>query len=183
MDPSPNTPLEPQRPPSLDRQTRLLLALVVVAALVALFWPRGESSTAPGGTLVDAQGRPQPMASLLTQVTLLHLWATWCPPCLAEIPQVLRLERDLAELPGFRVLLVAVADNQGQVEGFLGKDDADRVLYDPRWEISTRLGTRQLPETYLLVGGKEIEKFVGATEWDDPAIRARIRAAAEDAAH
>jgi len=129
----------------------------------------------PGGFLVDANGRPSPMGDHLEPATLVHFWATWCPPCLTEIPAVLRLRHDIAAPGSVAVLLVAVGDSPDKVKSFLG-DAADQALFDPRWDVAHRYGTRQLPETYLLINGRVADKFVGATEWDDPAVRERLRA-------
>jgi thiol-disulfide isomerase/thioredoxin len=146
------------------------LGALVVLALAAVLWPRGTGSPeAPGGFLIDALGRPTPMATRMAEATLVHFWATWCPPCLTEIPALQRLRRDLSG-PGVGIVMIAVEDNPERVKTFLGGADAD-ALFDPNWEVAHRYGTRQLPETYLVVRGRVVEKFVGATDWDDPAVR------------
>ena len=163
--------------PALSRQARWLVAGLAVAALAALFWPRGEDQgPTAGGFLVDANGRPTPLAGQLAPVTLLHFWATWCPPCIDEVPAIDRLARDLSGEGEFKLLMVAVEDDQAQVARFAGAA-RDRVLYDPSWEVAHRFGTRQLPETYLLVDGKVARKFTGATDWDDPQVRALVNGA------
>ena len=168
----------PARPaPALSRQARWLVAGLAVAALAALFWPRGEDQgPTAGGFLVDANGRPAPLAGQLAPVTLLHFWATWCPPCIDEVPAIDRLARDLSGEGEFKLLMVAVEDDQAQVARFAGAA-GERVLYDPKWEVAHRYGTRQLPETYLLVRGKVARKFTGATDWDDPQVRAVVKGA------
>lgn len=161
-------------------QSRAALALLVICALLALFWPRDRDSraAAPGGFLLDAGGRPSPLGQRLAPVTLVHFWATWCPPCIDEIPALQRLARDLSERPGFTVLMIAVADDPKKVGTFMGPGGADMVLFDPAWDVAHRYGTRQLPETHLVVRGRVLEKFVGQTDWDDPGIRRRIAALA-----
>jgi thiol-disulfide isomerase/thioredoxin len=146
------------------------------AALAALLWPRGDAGPTPAGSLRDADGQLTLFADQLAPVTLLHFWATWCPPCIEEVPAIDRLARELAAEPGFRVLMVAVADDRAQVERFAGAARA-RVLYDPNWEVAHRYATRQLPESHLLVDGRVVRSFVGATDWDDPQIRAVVRGA------
>jgi cytochrome c biogenesis protein CcmG/thiol:disulfide interchange protein DsbE len=158
------------------QQVRLIIAGVVIAALAAMFWPR-ENAGAPAATLlIDAAGRSAPVASELAPVTLLHFWSTRCPPCIEETPAITRLARDLGAEPRFKVMMVAVADDASAVAAFEGVA-AESVLYDPDWKVANRYGTEQLPETYLLVHGKVTRKFVGATNWDDPQIRAAIRQA------
>jgi thiol-disulfide isomerase/thioredoxin len=162
---------------SLGRQARWIAAVITLMGLGVLVWPRGGDSTtaAPAGFLLDAGGRAATLGSHLAPVTLVHFWATWCPPCIEETPALDRLVRDLGGDRNFAVLRVAVADSSSRVEAFLGAG-APGVLYDPQWEVAHRYGTDQLPETYLVVGGRIVEKFIGEVDWDDPAVRQKIAA-------
>lgn len=159
----------------LSRQTQILVVLLAIVALAVVFWPRGDGSReAPGGFLIDAGGRPVPVASRMAPVTLVHFWATWCPPCITEVPSLNRLSDDLAEYRGdFTILMVSVADDMERVESFVG-DRLSSVLYDPQWEVAHRYGTRKLPETYLVVRGEVVERWIGAQDWNDPEIRETI---------
>lgn len=160
--------------PVLDRKTRLGLAALAVLALAALFWPRGENGTkAPGATLYDAGGQAAKLGPQLAPVTLVHFWATWCPPCIQEIPALDRLSRDFAGQHDFRIVMVAVSDSVDKVRTFLGAS-ADGVLFDPKWEVANRYGTDKLPETYLVVNGRVIRKFIGMTDWDNPELRREL---------
>jgi thiol-disulfide isomerase/thioredoxin len=154
----------------------IALAALVVCGLVALFWPGDRSGgDVAGGFLVDATGRPTPLADRLAPVTLVHFWATWCPPCITEIPAVLRLQKEMEKPGEFAVLTIAVGDSPEKVKTFLGAA-AHQALFDPRWDVAHRYGTFQVPETYVLVNGKVADKFVGATEWDRPEVRRKVQA-------
>jgi thiol-disulfide isomerase/thioredoxin len=170
----------PARPEDLavvSRHTRWLLAFLLVASLATLFWPRAGASRAPGGTLIDVSGRPAPLGERLAPVTLVHFWATWCPPCMTEIPSLGRLHEATAEYRGdFSILMIAVADDPERVQQFVGSRIGS-VLFDPSWDVTHRYGTRKLPETYLVVGGEVVERFVGAQNWDDPKIREKVMTA------
>ena len=171
-----DAPASPAPPKRLGLPARLGLAALAVCALAALFWPRGGGSgKEPGGFLYDADGRAATIGPRLAPVTLVHFWATWCPPCIQEIPALQRLSRDFAGHPEFTVLMVAVSDSSDKVRAFLGSG-ADMVLFDPQWEVANRYGTDKLPETYLVVKGQVVRKFVGMTNWDDPALRAELAA-------
>jgi thiol-disulfide isomerase/thioredoxin len=157
------------------------VTLVAVAAALTLFWPRGTGVVdAPGGMLTDAGGRSQTLGAHLAPVTLVHFWATWCPPCLTEVPALDRLAEEYSTYPDFRVLMVAVDDDVATVATFRGGRAGD-MLYDPDWDVAHRYGTRALPETYLVVGGKVIEKWEGMVDWDDPGVRRRLEGALEAA--
>lgn len=179
------TTLPPLAPPApvpakaMGKQARIFFLALTLVSLVAIFYPRGDgTSTAPQGFLLDATGRPVTIGSHFTPVTLLHFWATWCPPCITEIPALERLSADFGGEPGFQIMMVAVDDDPEKVRPFVGSNRAFNVLFDPQWEVSHRYGTRKLPETYVVIRGKVVSslKFVGAQNWDDPRIRQTLQA-------
>ena len=156
----------------LGLPARLGLLALTLCALAALFWPRGDGTfKEPGGFLFDASGQSVTIGTRLAPVTLVHFWATWCPPCIKEIPALQRLSSDFSRHPDFKILMVAVSDSNDKVRSFLGSGP---VLFDPQWEVANRYGTEKLPETYLVVNGLVVRKFVGMTDWDDPALRREI---------
>jgi thiol-disulfide isomerase/thioredoxin len=158
----------------LSKQAKLGVALLVVCALAALFWPRGgKTFKEPGGFPLDLEGRPAMLGAQLAPVSLVHFWATWCPPCIDEIPSLQRLARDFQDQEDFSVVMIAVRDEKDKVIKFLGPG-WDMVLFDPSWDVAKRYGTDKVPETYLVVRGEVVEKFVGATNWDDPKLRDRL---------
>lgn len=163
---------------TVSRKVQILLIVVVLAAASVVFWPRGKASVdAPGGVLVDAEGRPVPMASRMAPVTLVHFWATWCPPCMTEVPSIGRLADDFARYRGdFTVLMVSVADDVDRVKKFAG-EKASSVLYDPSWKVAHRYGTWKLPETYLVVRGKVVKRWIGEQDWDKAQTREPIKKA------
>jgi len=155
-------------------QVRLVVGVLVVCALAALFWPRGgRTFKEPGGFLYDLQGRPAKLGPQLAPVSLVHFWATWCPPCIEEIPALQRLSRDFSGRDDFSIVMIAVADSNEKVTTFLGPG-WDMVLFDPHWDVAKRYGTEKVPETYLVVHGEVLEKFAGWTNWDDPRIREKV---------
>jgi len=159
---------------TLQRRGRFLLVGIAALALAALFWPRGDGKAAPGGFLLDAGGKPTPLGERMAPVTLLHFYATWCPPCLGEAPSLRRLEHDFAAEARFRVVKVAVQDDVTKAQLLGGTED---ILFDPDWKTAHRYGTRQLPESYLVVDGKVQRKFDGPVDWDDAQVREAVRQA------
>jgi cytochrome c biogenesis protein CcmG/thiol:disulfide interchange protein DsbE len=162
------------KPAGLGLPAKLVLGTLALCALAALFWPSGGGTVKePGGFLLDVQGRPAKLGPMLAPVSLVHFWATWCPPCIKETPDLQRLAHDFADRKGFAIVMVAVDDTADKVRALLGPG-ADMVLYDPKWDVAHRYGTDKLPETYLVVRGKVVQKFVGQTDWSDPTLRAGI---------
>lgn len=170
-----------EEPRKMGFQAKVVVVGLVLVGLFALFWPRGDGSfEAPGGFLTDASGQPQTLGPRMAPVTLVHFWATWCPPCLTEVPALDRLMDDFANQRDFQVLMVAVQDDIEKVETFLGAD-ARFVLYDHNWDVAHRYGTRKLPETYLVVDGQVVKRWEGAQNWDEEKIRQRLREALDQA--
>ncbi|MCG8463180.1 MAG: TlpA family protein disulfide reductase [Holophagales bacterium] len=159
----------------LRLEARVAFLAIFAFALGALLWPYEEDTSAPLGDLKDSMGFDVPMEGLMTPVTLVHFWSTWCPPCITETPAIQRLAEDLGRDDRFSLLMVAVADEKSKVGDFLGSVEA--TFYDPDWDVAKSYGTDKLPETHLVVHGQLVESFIGATDWDDPAVRQQILAA------
>jgi thiol-disulfide isomerase/thioredoxin len=113
------------------------------------------------------------LGSQLAPVTMLHFWATWCAPCIDEVPAIQRLAEDYADNHQFSLVMVAVQDDPDAVKEFLG-DRFKKTLFDPQWQVARRCGTEKVPETFLLVNGEVVQSFIGATNWDDSAARSPI---------
>lgn len=155
--------------------SRYGVIFAVACALLALFWEKSEG-TAPAGNLVDFSGQVVTLGNQMAPVTLVHFWATWCPPCLDEVPAIQRLAELYADDHNFSLVMVAVNDDPEKVKTFLGDRFPDN-LFDPDWKIAHRFDTRKLPETHLVVQGQVVESFIGATNWDAPQPRQKIVAA------
>ena len=162
---------------------RFAFPIVALVALVALFWPSSEErinlkafrkaakgQAAPVGMLIDSSGRPVPFGKRIRPVTLVHFWATWCPPCITEIPSILKLADDYAPDHDFALIMIAVADDIEKAGTFLG-DRLEEALFDHDWKLTHSYGTEKVPETHLVVNGKVVESFIGATDWSQPEIR------------
>ncbi len=193
MDEPTATPTSPDAPAregsgsdAPSRHSRLGVAVVVVCALAALFWPREErinlqvfrrqlekGVAAPVGMLIDSGGRPVPLATRMAPVTLVHFWATWCAPCLDEVPSILRLADHYGVDHNFALVMIAVEEETKNARVFLG-DRVSEALFDHDWKVTHGYGTEKVPETHLVVKGKIVESFIGATNWDDPEIRRRL---------
>lgn len=113
------------------------------------------------------------------KVVLLNFWATWCPPCLREMPSLDRLQ---AALGGDVFTVVALSQDRGGrelVAPFLEKRGlANLAPYvDPTGAAAAAFGVTGLPTTILIdARGREIGRLTGAAEWDTPEAKALIRA-------
>ena len=100
---------------------------------------------------------------------LVNLWASWCAPCIKELPTLQRLEQDQAEQGQLRV--VAISQDQapqGSVEAFLAERDLGRfaAYHDAEMNLSTALNVQVMPTTILYdAQGRELWRFVGDLDW------------------
>lgn len=174
MDNTASAPTPAPAKPEVKSQARYLVPILVLCAVGALFWPR-SADTAPGGRVEDRDGGRAELEDLYRQVTLVHFWATWCAPCRDEMPKLQRFAGELAVRPDFALLMVAVADDRKKALDFIGGTQA--TYFDEGWAVSKSWGSEKLPETHLVVDGRRVHTYVGAQDWDDAAVRAKVQEA------
>lgn len=122
---------------------------------------------------VDENDAKIPLNSVKGQVVLVNLWATWCVPCVKEMPDLDRLAVEMAGKP-FRVL--ALSQDRGgapAVTEFFEKNGIDNldVVLDPRGAIARKMGARGLPTSFVIDGnGVIVGKLEGIATWDAPAV-------------
>lgn len=100
---------------------------------------------------------------------LVNLWASWCAPCIKELPTLQQLEQAQAEAGKLGVIAVSQdMAPQGSVEAFLGERDIGRfaAFHDDQMGLSSALGVQILPTTILYdAQGKEVWRYVGDLDW------------------
>jgi len=117
--------------------------------------------TPPDFTLLLPDGRYTTLAELKGRPVLINFWATWCPPCRAEMPELLQAARDY---PDLAMLAVNVAEKPALVSQFAEQFRMDvPVVVDPQGAISDRYGVRGLPTSIFLdADGKITDVMPGA---------------------
>jgi thiol-disulfide isomerase/thioredoxin len=133
---------------------------------------------APGIGFTDTAEKPLSLADFKGKVVLLNYWATWCAPCVEEMPSLERLHSRLGG-PDFAVLAISV-DRQGLsiVEPFLQRIGLKQLpIYLDRSGASMRaFAVRGLPTTMLIDrDGNDVGRLEGMADWDSPAAEALIR--------
>ena len=127
---------------------------------------------------VDGEGRPLTLADFRGKVILLNIWATWCIPCLREMPTLDRLQAKLGG-PRFQVVVLSI-DIGGipVVEKFYRalKLKALGIYVDKTTRARIALGVAGIPTTLLIDRqGREIGRFAGPAEWDSKEAIKAIR--------
>jgi thiol-disulfide isomerase/thioredoxin len=169
----------------MSRTARWVLAIAALqAALVGVYWlvehqraPKANDSLGteppqrvdvPMPSLTVARRRESRSELLSPQRrTLVHVWATWCPPCRAELPGLLAVpsQHDLD------VVAVALDRSWNDVDRFLGDMNAPNIVLAGSEDVERALGVRTLPVTFLVeADGRLTLRFDGARDWTDEAF-------------
>lgn len=160
-----------------------VVAVVLIAALAYPVWDAVRERVvvvgdrAPGFRVRTDDGREISRDNFGGKVLVLNFWATWCPPCVEEMPSLEAMARQM-QPKGVVVLGVSVDTNTKVYERFL---KTARVSFptarDPEANISAEYGTFKYPETYIIDrSGKVIQKHIGPRDWTDPQIIRDIEA-------
>ena len=102
------------------------------------------------------------------RLLVLNFWASWCPPCLEEMPSLDQFQREFRD-SGVVVLAISVDEEEAAYRRVLDRVQASFLTArDPVSKISTDFGTFRYPETYVIdANGKVVQKIVGPAVWTD----------------
>lgn len=131
---------------------------------------------APSFSVVGEQGVGVSLDDFDGKLVLLNFWATWCPPCVQEMPSLDALYADLRD-DGLVVLGISVDEDAEEYAAFLRRSGVTfPTARDPERTVSTRYGTLKYPESYLISrSGRVLRKYVGPENWLRPEIANYLR--------
>lgn len=168
------------QPQTLDK---LLIALIVLCGLGVSYGVYDAvrervvqpGQRAPSFRVTTNQGSIVTPTSFGGELLLLNFWATWCPPCVEEMPSLEQFHRTYSS-KGVVVLGVNVDQAEQTYQRFVQRSGISFAnTFDPQAEIGASFGTFRYPETYLINReGRVLEKFVGAELWTSPQTVERI---------
>jgi peroxiredoxin len=163
----------------------LVLAAALVCGLAAPYAVAGDSldagDVAPDFTITTLDGETVSLSDYRGKVVFLNFWASWCPPCRAEMPSIESLKVQMA---GCDFVILAVSVDSGNREKIVSKvqdyiDDNGftfEVLIDNEQALARKYGVVSVPTTFILdESGVIVEVSRGAENWDDDARLAQFR--------
>ncbi len=172
----------------MKSRTLLTLVFAVAAAAAGTVWikslvPPDSSagslqflSAAPELPIFDRAGKKINLTDEKDRILVVHFWATWCPPCVEEIPALTKFWEQYKGRADVSLYAVSVDKDWKTVDDFLKKTPSDLPLYhDPGEGTARRFGTTQYPETYIVNrAGRVIFRVQGAVDWSNPELKSRI---------
>jgi thiol-disulfide isomerase/thioredoxin len=132
------------------------------------FIPAAAPQPAPEISFADSAGNAATLADFKGKFLVLNLWATWCVPCLEEMPSLQRLQAKL----GPALTVIAVSEDRGGdkvVAPFVATHQLDklRIYLDPSSAVSHAFAVRGLPTTLVVdTDGNVLGKVEGEADWD-----------------
>jgi peroxiredoxin len=135
-----------------------------------------EKELAPRLSLKDMEGVTHRLEDFRGKTVIINFWATWCPPCRAELPS---MNRAWEKVKGDNVEMLAinVGEDDDTIFEFLGDYPIDfKVLLDQSGKIIQTWPVRGLPTTFVIdPKGRLVYRAIGGREWDSDSLLQKIR--------
>jgi len=150
----------------------LLLPLALISACDRGARPGLTGEAAPDFTVSDGTSTVS-LADYRGKVVLLNFWATWCAPCVHEMPGLIALHHDR---PDLAILAVSIDQDEDQYKRYIALRQVDLItVRDPSQSAARLYHTEGWPETYIIDRKGIIRrKLVGDPDWSSPEIRAYL---------
>ena len=163
------------------RIPQFLAVALIAYAMSATASDLSKLKTWSGGAppplaLKGLDGRQYKLADYRGKVLVLNFWATWCAPCVEEMPSFEKLAKRMSGQP-FALLTVNFGEKPGRIKPFLEKIGVSLpVLLDPDMSVSKSWVKKGLPTTYVIDADQNIRyQVLGDLAWDSAAVEAKIR--------
>ncbi|HKJ84004.1 MAG TPA: TlpA disulfide reductase family protein [Mariprofundaceae bacterium] len=140
---------------AISMLTVLLFSMPGPGQAMELHWRDAHGTT---HSLEESRGKPR----------ILHFWASWCPPCRAELPELAAWEK---KHPDITFIAVSLDDDIKDAESFLHSSHLSLPALSGDSDRAMQLGIRALPTTIIIgANGKVLARYVGAQPWSSPAF-------------
>ena len=167
----------------LNFQPLVLIAMIIIGVGIIVLLQTKDSSfnlsgrprlgkgvSAPDFALPDLDGKTVNLADYKGKVVLLNIWATWCPPCVEEMPSMEKLHQELKD-EDFEILAVSIdVSGAKAVNPFMKKHKLSfSVLTDTEGAMKSLYQTTGVPESFIIdKQGRILEEIIGPRDWAAP---------------
>ena len=127
---------------------------------------------APDFEVVRQDGSRVRLSALRGKVVFVNFWATWCPPCREEMPDLEKLTESMSKVP-FELVAVSADESWQEIQTFLAGNPTKMLIgLDPEKSISHAWGTEKFPESYVVDRRGQVRlRFVNVQPWTDERIQ------------
>jgi thiol-disulfide isomerase/thioredoxin len=122
--------------------------------------------------LKDATGKTVSLEAYKGKIIFINFWATWCPPCIAEMPSIQKLYGDYQDK---MVFLFVTTDSFEKANAFMIKEKLTLPVYQSVTNPPVEMDSNTIPATYLIdKEGNIIISKIGAADWDSDSFREKL---------
>jgi DsbE subfamily thiol:disulfide oxidoreductase len=157
-----------------------ILIVIFIAAIAIVFFlfsekrdeaPRTKAVVnlnAPEFVVSDPSGKTYTLSELKGSVVFINFWATWCPPCIEEIPSIQNLYNGFKDKKEFRMVTILYKDDYNKAMAYLNQNNYTLpVLVDRDGKSAKAYGVTGVPETYIVdKQGVLRQKVIGPADWN-----------------
>jgi thiol-disulfide isomerase/thioredoxin len=163
-------------------RTSLFLVLSVVTPLIAAEGSAVHGANlqpwrqaVPALALKDLQGRARSLQDWRGKVVVVHFWATWCEPCVAELPALMRLQDAMHAQP-FEIVTVNLGESDQRIDSFYRQLGVDFLtLLDRDGDAKKSWRVDGVPMSFVLdAGGKARYRYFGEVDWNSADTRKKF---------
>ena len=159
-----------------ERYLQFAIGILLAAFVFVIFDTLNEhivvvGDKAPDFNITSDSGTQITRSKFGGRVLVLNFWATWCPPCIEELPSLDEFQKQLSS-KGVVVVGVSVDKNEKLYKDFLKRARVSfQTSRDPDASISAQYGTFKYPETYVInANGEVVAKYIGPKDWMSPDV-------------
>ena len=148
----------------------VLILLIGLSGCYSGSRPPRIGTSAPDFSVRDSE-RQVALGQFHGQIVVLNFWATWCAPCVEEVPSLVEMQRRM-RAKGVTVLAVSIDVDENAYRRFVRDHNVNLItVRDPDQKVSKLYGTFGWPETYVIDrSGVMRRKFIGPVDWTDPEV-------------
>ncbi len=129
--------------------------------------------------MVSMSGDQVNLQQFRGKVIFINFWASWCPPCVAEMPTILKLSKEISD-PNVQFILLNLDQDRQKAKDFIKRKEITLPVYQPMSRIPAELSSSTIPATFIIdKSGRIALRRKGMAEYDTKAIRSLLQKLAD----